>query len=537
MNNNYVFQPYQQGSNLTNTFNPYLISDNNISAPQYSVLSFRPIIVNIPQYQLVPTNTIYSIKTNNNQNLQKANIEQNNIQKKNNIKKTIPVTNINVKKDQDKKKQKKRLVNSQLYEPYQVRNVQNIPLDIENQTFSNYQINTRLPQKKENNTNIFSQSSFHFYPKKYNQFNEVIDFNYQENNNNKNDQINYEYDVNLDNININNQQLDKYEEINIVEQQNQQKKNSTQNDEYEYFFPKNETTNYSNNEIRESKYYEQKKSKDFNIINGEIISNNNSREYYRLTKGNLVKSYAYYEEQNVGSRFYMEDKGKSIENFNGDPNKLLFCLYDGHGGAEVSQFLQDNFSIYLKKMLSINDHFVLFPKLFQLLDEKIKELDVPYAGSTCSVVYIQKQQNKKKLYCANVGDTKCVIVNRKGTIQLSYDDLVTDEKENKRIKDNGGFIYKERIGGSLMLSRTLGDWNLKEYGAISVPHVIKYKLDDDDLFLVMASDGVWDMIKDSELEKFYQMSANSLDFCKNIIVESLERGSRDNMSCFCIDFK
>ena len=233
----------------------------------------------------------------------------------------------------------------------------------------------------------------------------------------------------------------------------------------------------------------------------------------------------------------MEDKGKSIENFNGDPNKLLFCLYDGHGGAEVSQFLQDNFSIYLKKMLSINDHFVLFPKLFQLLDEKIKELDVPYAGSTCSVVYIQKQQNKKILYCANVGDTKCVIVNRKGTIQLSYDDLVTDEKENKRIKDNGGFIYKERIGGSLMLSRTLGDWNLKEYGAISVPHVIKYKLDDDDLFLVMASDGVWDMIKDSELEKFYQMSANSLDFCKNIIVESLERGSRDNMSCFCIDFK
>ena len=109
MNNNYVFQPYQQGTNLTNTFNPYHISDNNISAPQYSVLSFRPIIVNIPQYQLVPTNTIYSIKTNNNQNLQKANIEQNNIQKKNNIKKTIPVTNINVKKDQDKKKQKKKV--------------------------------------------------------------------------------------------------------------------------------------------------------------------------------------------------------------------------------------------------------------------------------------------------------------------------------------------------------------------------------------------------------------------------------------------
>ena len=39
----------------------------------------------------------------------------------------------------------------------------------------------------------------------------------------------------------------------------------------------------------------------------------------------------------------MEDKGKSIRNFNNNSNKLLFCLFDGYGGDEASSYLQKNF--------------------------------------------------------------------------------------------------------------------------------------------------------------------------------------------------
>jgi hypothetical protein len=35
----------------------------------------------------------------------------------------------------------------------------------------------------------------------------------------------------------------------------------------------------------------------------------------------------------------MEDKGKAIENLNNDPNKILFCLFNGHRGGQVSNFL------------------------------------------------------------------------------------------------------------------------------------------------------------------------------------------------------
>ena len=40
----------------------------------------------------------------------------------------------------------------------------------------------------------------------------------------------------------------------------------------------------------------------------------------------------------------MEDKGKSIENFNNNKNEIVFELFDGHGGEEISFYLQKNFS-------------------------------------------------------------------------------------------------------------------------------------------------------------------------------------------------
>ena len=48
---------------------------------------------------------------------------------------------------------------------------------------------------------------------------------------------------------------------------------------------------------------------------------------------------------------------KAIENFNNDPNKILFGLFDGHGGGQVSKFLQENFATYMKQMTPFNDYF------------------------------------------------------------------------------------------------------------------------------------------------------------------------------------
>ena len=233
----------------------------------------------------------------------------------------------------------------------------------------------------------------------------------------------------------------------------------------------------------------------------------------------------------------MEDEGKVIENLNGDPNKILFCLFDGHGGGQVSKYLQENFGTYMKKILDTNDYINGFKILFEIIDEDIKKLNCPKVGSTATIVFIEKKENKRYLYCANIGDSRCVLVNKNAIFRLSYDHRVADLKENNRILSGGGIIVNGRVYGILMLSRSFGDFQTKGYGVIVTPHVIKYELKEDDLYCVIASDGVWDVVKDSDcavLEQMGKMGMNTGELSRRMINEALKRKSKDNVSCFVI---
>ena len=122
-------------------------------------------------------------------------------------------------------------------------------------------------------------------------------------------------------------------------------------------------------------------------------------------------------------------------------------------------------------------------------------------------------------------------------MRLSKDDRVDDPIEKERIIKEGGFIYNGRVGGILMLSRCFGDWGIKKYGVSCEPHISKIEINEDDLSVVIASDGVWDTMKDEDFKVLMDTNLSSLDICKDVIRESLNRGSSDNISCFIINFK
>ena len=302
----------------------------------------------------------------------------------------------------------------------------------------------------------------------------------------------------------------------------------------------NQNINYYQNDILPTITKNNFQNTNENLSRNEIKSDNTLKEYYKESKGGLVKSYAYCEDENLYHRTYMEDKGIAIENFNNDPNKILFGLFDGHGGGEVSKFLQENFGTYMKQMLPNNNYFDMFGNLFKILDDKINSLNCPDVGSTATIVYIEKQDNKKYLYCVNVGDTRCIIINKNGIMRLSKDDRVDNEEEKERIVAQGGFIYNGRVSGMLMLTRCFGDWCLKKHGVSSEPHISKIEINDDDLFLIIATDGVWDFIEDEEFSGLMNNNLddmNALEIGKNIVDESLRKGSNDNISCFVVSFK
>ena len=300
------------------------------------------------------------------------------------------------------------------------------------------------------------------------------------------------------------------------------------------FFANN--NNNPNTQIKKAstQYQSQPYSAFIKNINGEIISNNNSHHYYRRLDGKLIKSYGYCQHQ--GKRNYMEDEGKVIENLNGDSNKVLFGLFDGHGGGQVSKFLQENIGNYMKQILNLDETNYInnFTTLFRAIDKQIYTLNVPTVGSTGTIVYIEKKDNRKILYCANIGDSRCVLVNKNRVTRLSYDHRVADIKEKQRILDNHGVIVNNRVYGILMLSRSFGDFITKNFGVIVDPHVAKIELSDDDLYCIIASDGVWDVLKDEECSIISKMGLNSGELSKRIINEGLKRKSKDNLSCFVI---
>ena len=264
----------------------------------------------------------------------------------------------------------------------------------------------------------------------------------------------------------------------------------------------------------------------------EIVSDNDLLEYFNKCNSGIVKDYAYYEE--YGERNYMEDKIKVVENLNGDPHQIIFCIFDGHGGDKISKFLQHNFQIYMKKMLPFIDYENDFVTLFRQLDEEIRLLNIPKSGSTASIAYIENIYGKRILHCACIGDSRCILVKKNKVIKLSYDDRVEDPNEYNRIISQGGIIQNGRVNGTLMLSRCFGDWDVKKYGVIVDPHVTNIELTDDDLYLILATDGVWDVLTDEQCKDITKLNTNSIDICKNIVVDALSKGADDNISCIVV---
>jgi len=111
------------------------------------------------------------------------------------------------------------------------------------------------------------------------------------------------------------------------------------------------------------------------------------------------------------------------------------------------------------------------------------------------------------IFVANSGDSRCVLSQNGFAVPLSEDHKPCREKERKRIEAAGGFIEDGRVQGVLNLSRSLGDLSFKsnskltqEQQMISAePDIKSYQLTPDAEFLILACDGIWDCLKNSEL--------------------------------------
>uniref|UniRef100_A0A2N9HYA3 PPM-type phosphatase domain-containing protein n=1 Tax=Fagus sylvatica TaxID=28930 RepID=A0A2N9HYA3_FAGSY len=130
----------------------------------------------------------------------------------------------------------------------------------------------------------------------------------------------------------------------------------------------------------------------------------------------------------------------------------------------------------------------------------------PNSGSTACVAIIRNNQ----IVVANAGDSRCVLCKKGQAYDLSKDHKPDLEVEKERILKAGGFIQFGRVNGSLNLARAIGDVEFKQNKFLPAdrqiitanPDITIVELCDDDEFLVLACDGIWDCMTSQQLVEY-----------------------------------
>ena len=345
--------------------------------------------------------------------------------------------------------------------------------------------------------------------------------------NSVNQLININYNSNINNVHTpsyNNER--NLKDINIQKEKREKDCRNNNN-------PKDYKTNYN--------FFNDKKN--FNIIENLQDSKkiDDSNNIYNPS-AKSVKEYSYKENKNPSYRNSMEDFPKIIDKYMNDNTKGLFCLYDGHGGSEpvkyVCERVPEIFSKFLNETKNNIEKSLVYT--FQKIDDELKLYsDSENVGTTACLIYIYKDADiitggRKTIYCANIGDTRSVLLNNSSFKRMSYDHKCTDESEVARIRKVGGIVFNGRVFGQLALSRALGDHAMKKYGVICTPYINKHILTEKDKYIVICSDGVWDVLSDGDVFDISTKIKTSEELSSVIVNTAIEKGSRDNISCIAI---
>ena len=241
--------------------------------------------------------------------------------------------------------------------------------------------------------------------------------------------------------------------------------------------------------------------------------------------------------QEQGKREYMEDRFIAKCN----KNICFYSILDGHGGKSCANFLKKNLYKIFIKIYEKNRYVNIKNILTQtyLYADKMFLKNNKKSGSTACSLFIN---NQTKIFAvANTGDSRIIGLVGNKIIQLSVDHKPDNNNEKQRIYQNNGFVMNSRLNGILAMSRSMGDIALKQKGLTSFPDTIVGKITKDYKYLVIASDGLYDVMTNYEIIQFIRYNLTKgiekKNIAKRLVIHSIKnRYSTDNVSAIIIFF-
>ncbi|KAF7817949.1 putative protein phosphatase 2C 34 [Senna tora] len=258
---------------------------------------------------------------------------------------------------------------------------------------------------------------------------------------------------------------------------------------------------------------------------------------------------------------------------------MLFCgVFDGHGAwghlvaKTVRQSMPPSLLCNWQETLaqsSLDDKKQLDPfniwkhsylKTCAAIDEELahsRKFDSFNSGTTALSIVRQGEL----IVIANVGDSRAVLATTSDDgslvpLQLTLDFKPNLPQEADRIVECHGRVFcledepgvhrvwlPDEESPGLAMSRAFGDYCVKDYGLISVPEVTHRNISSRDQFVVLATDGVWDVISNEEAVDIVSCTAERGKSAKRLVecaVRAWKRKRRgiaiDDISAICLFF-
>lgn len=151
----------------------------------------------------------------------------------------------------------------------------------------------------------------------------------------------------------------------------------------------------------------------------------------------------------------------------------------------------------------------------------------------------------RTMLIANAGDSRAVLGKRGRAVELSRDHKPNCTSERLRIEKLGGVIYDGYLNGQLSVARALGDWHIKGSKGSSCPLSCEPELEEivlteEDEFLVMGCDGLWDVMSSQcavTMVRKELMLHNDPEKCsRSLVKEALQRNTCDNLTVVVVCF-
>lgn len=249
------------------------------------------------------------------------------------------------------------------------------------------------------------------------------------------------------------------------------------------------------------------------------------------------------------------DNQNNKNNLDNTAKVNYYGIYDGHGGSFVSKFLSNNLpQFFISKGVTYPLDVAYVNKIYDEIQKTLftkHKKESTECGSTCLVVCHFKDANGQEyINVMNTGDCRSVMCRGGIATPLTLDHKPDWPYEKSRILKLGGKITKKKNSDTyriddLSVSRAFGDLSSSKY-VTHRPDVYKYKLTKQDKFIIIACDGLWDVMSsydavdyvlkncyDTDMKRINQKVNISRKLAETAIID-LDCG--DNVTCIVVFF-